>query len=151
MGLDMYLYRKNNSGKKDEVMYWRKANPIHNWFVQNIQGDNDDCGVYEVSKDELKELLNLCEIVLSSCELVEGFIKNGQWFKDGKLEDIVVLSLTIEDPSIAKELLPTKAGFFFGSLEYNKFYYEDILYTRDELKKLLSKDENCTYVYTSSW
>ena len=24
--------------------YWRKANQIHNWFVTNIQGGNDNCG-----------------------------------------------------------------------------------------------------------
>ena len=26
-----------------EVMYWRKANYIHNWFVENIQNGSDDC------------------------------------------------------------------------------------------------------------
>ena len=29
-----------------EVLMWRKANAIHNWFVQNVQKGVDDCGVY---------------------------------------------------------------------------------------------------------
>ncbi len=29
-----------------EVMYWRKSNAIHKWFVDNVQGGVDDCGNY---------------------------------------------------------------------------------------------------------
>ena len=27
----------------EEVGYWRKANAIHKWFVDNVQDGNDDC------------------------------------------------------------------------------------------------------------
>ena len=37
--------------------YWRKVNAVHNWFVQNVQNGEDDCGEYYVSKDKIKELL----------------------------------------------------------------------------------------------
>ena len=37
--------------------YWRKSNQIHNWFVSNVQNDEDDCGEYYVPNDKLKELL----------------------------------------------------------------------------------------------
>ena len=37
----------------EEVGYWRKANAIHNWFVNNIQNGKDDCRRYEVSKENL--------------------------------------------------------------------------------------------------
>ena len=37
--------------------YWRKVNSVHNWFVQNVQNGEDDCGEYYVSHDKLKELL----------------------------------------------------------------------------------------------
>ena len=33
----------------ERVGYWRKANHIHKWFVDNVQGGNDDCGDYLVS------------------------------------------------------------------------------------------------------
>ena len=37
--------------------YWRNVNSVHNWFVQNVQNGEDDCGEYYVSHDKLKELL----------------------------------------------------------------------------------------------
>ena len=37
--------------------YWRKVNAVHNWFVENVQRGEDDCGEYYVSHDKLKELL----------------------------------------------------------------------------------------------
>ena len=66
MGLDMYLKGKKFlwtderkklkvsgvklpkgveiSGIEFNVGYWRKANAIHNWFVENVQKYDDDCG-----------------------------------------------------------------------------------------------------------
>lgn len=44
--------------------YWRKANAVHKWFVDNVQGGNDDCREYEVSRDELKTLRELCQDIL---------------------------------------------------------------------------------------
>jgi hypothetical protein len=43
------------------VGYWRKANQIHGWFVDNVQGGNDDCREYIVSRDQLHELRELCK------------------------------------------------------------------------------------------
>ena len=45
----------------EEVAYWRKANQIHRWFVDNIQDGEDNCESYEVSKQQLEELLGVCE------------------------------------------------------------------------------------------
>jgi hypothetical protein len=50
----------------EEVMYWRKANHIHKWFVDNVQDGVDDCKEHWVSEEKLQELLNLCEKVLES-------------------------------------------------------------------------------------
>ena len=44
--------------------YWRKANQIHKWFVDNVQDGNDNCGEYYVSHDQLKELLTTCRQAL---------------------------------------------------------------------------------------
>ena len=45
--------------------YWRKANQIHAWFVDNVQQGNDDCGEYYVSHEKLKELLSLVNKALA--------------------------------------------------------------------------------------
>lgn len=48
----------------EEVAYWRKANAIHQWFVDNVQDGVDDCGYYYADDDKLKELLSLVNDVL---------------------------------------------------------------------------------------
>lgn len=39
-----------------EAMYWRKCYPIHDWFVDNVQGGVDDCKRYEVKPEQLIQL-----------------------------------------------------------------------------------------------
>ena len=46
-----------------EAGYWRKANQIHKWFVDNVQEGNDDCKDYPVSREDLEKLLDACEKV----------------------------------------------------------------------------------------
>jgi hypothetical protein len=64
------------------ALYWRKANQIHNWFVDNVQQGNDDCKNYYVSHEKLNELLSVCEEALvkidpSLLPPVEGFFFGG--------------------------------------------------------------------------
>lgn len=48
-----------------EAGYWRKANAIHQWFVQNCQEGEDDCGSYYVGREQLAELRDLCRKILA--------------------------------------------------------------------------------------
>ncbi len=50
------------------VGYWRKANQIHGWFVNNIQNGVDDGGEYYVDPYKLDNLLDLCKTVLAQPE-----------------------------------------------------------------------------------
>ena len=45
------------------VMYWRKSNAIHNWFVREIGDGVDDCRALELTTDRLRDLVKLCERV----------------------------------------------------------------------------------------
>ena len=110
--------------------YWRKANQIHQWFVDNVQGGNDNCGEYYVAEEQLEELRSLCNEVLAN--------------KDNK--------------ELAEELLPPSGGFFFGTYEIDEWYYQNIQYTADRLKAILElakqdKDNQnyITFAYQSSW
>jgi hypothetical protein len=127
MGLDMYLTKKTFIGanykhrdvkikidctigdKKivfnpeqiseitELVGYWRKANAIHNWFVQNVQEGKDECEETFVPIEKLNELKNLCQII----------IKN-------------------KDKKLIEEKLPPTEGFFFGSTEIDEYYFDDL-------------------------
>ena len=46
-----------------EAGYWRKANAIHQWFVDNCQNGVDQCQDTYVPREKLQELLALCKTV----------------------------------------------------------------------------------------
>ena len=64
----------------EEVGYWRKANQIHRWFVENVQDGVDNCGDYFVPPSSLEELLELCEKVKADNSLAESLLPAGNGF-----------------------------------------------------------------------
>ena len=79
----------------EEVGYWRKANQIHRWFVENVQSGTDDCGSYWVSREKLEELLDLCKQVRDDNSKAEellpsasGFFFGGTEYDEWYYEDI---------------------------------------------------------------
>jgi len=104
------------------VGYWRKANQIHNWFVQNIQNGNDNCGNYYVSRENLETLKGLCVEVLSK-----------------------------KDYDTAKELLPNGEGFFFGGTGFDEWYFESVEKTIEILSRCLEMPAEISFEYQSSW
>lgn len=136
-----------------EVGYWRKANAIHRWFVENVQDDVDDCGRYEVSKEQLETLLEICIEVRDKSKMGKAWINNGETYANGQWCPNYVEGETVVNPEVAEELLPTQGGFFFGSTEYDQYYMEDIIDTIDILTKVLEATDfdREMIVYTSSW
>jgi hypothetical protein len=109
----------------EQVAYWRKANAIHKWFVDNCQKGIDECQHSYVSAKQLRELLDLVSKAIGAC-------------------------LTGQSP---EEILPTQAGFFFGNTEYDRWYEQMLEDTRTMLEAILSEPgaENAEYYYHSSW
>ena len=61
LGLDDYIENGDASLQVQmTVAYWRKANAIHKWFVDNCQGGVDECQVSWVTREKLVELRDLC-------------------------------------------------------------------------------------------
>lgn len=123
MGLDMYLskktYVKNWAHKEDkhrvvvtlndqtrldikpervtyvdeEVMYWRKVNAVHAWFVENVQDGIDECQESRVTIEQLDELATICEKVVrdKNPELLpsrSGFLFGSTDYDDYYYEEI---------------------------------------------------------------
>ena len=152
MGLDMYLdnrkyvganYEFNNitgnielfrDGKKininfdkvvyvvERVAYWRKANAIHNWFVENIQDGVDDCKEYYVSITQLHNLLDKVDAVLNDHSLASTILPSKSGFFFGN---------TAYD------------NWYYEDLEYTKEILENIIQN--------SKPYEDTLYYSSSW
>ena len=117
MGLDMMLIHDGN-----EIGYWRKANAIHKWFVDNVQDGVDDCGDYKVTQEHLIQLHNTCNNVLADPNLAEQLLPTQGGFFFGE----------------------TKYSMnYINDLEYTKRIIDEILeyksYCLDEL------------YYSSSW
>jgi hypothetical protein len=153
MGLDMYLEKRTfigaeykhrevkgtcnitAEGKKipikfnrissicERVGYWRKANQIHAWFVKNVQKGKDDCGDYNVTLEQLKELVATCKTILKNkgkaSELLPsqgGFFFGGTDYDEYYFDDLkyTVKMLT----PIIKELEKEYANKNFSDLYY---------------------------------
>ena len=125
-----------------EVGYWRKANAIHNWFVENVQNGEDDCGYYVVTKEELNELKRVCEEVYESLDDNDMTTKINE---DGF--EIEVYNNT----ELADNLLPTIDGFFFGGTQYDRYYKEDLLNTINICKDCQYIQDDMEILYHSSW
>ena len=150
MGLDMYLTAKRYVSDYDDadkalgtelmrhfpelaadqtiqevtvrVGYWRKANAIHQWFVDNVQDGEDNCASYYVSREALDELKAHCALVLANRDQ-------------------------------AADELPTASGFFFGSTEYDAWYFQSLEHTVEILDRALSLMETGSWniEYHASW
>lgn len=188
MGLDMYLHRKKYVGAnfehrnvtgeirikvgnqdlpidfkkvsyiEEEVGYWRKANAIHNWFVNNVQDGKDDCKDYYVELSQLKELLDKCKEVKSIAEMKKGKVSIGMKMTEDGLVDEFEDGEYISNAEEVEKILPTKDGFFFGSTAYDEYYMQDIDYTIEVLSKLIEDEEKLNkngiwteFYYHSSW
>lgn len=139
--LKKYEYTRGSSycswqSYSGEVGYWRKANHIHKWFVDNVQSGEDDCGHYLVTKEDLISLLKTARKVVD-CFNEDGTVKRG------KLK-------------VVESLLPTCNGFFFGNTEYDEWYLSSVQDTIAIIEKALRGDEAIDWddevlVYNSSW
>jgi hypothetical protein len=152
MGLDMYLSRstyiggyfehREVSGKvevkiKDkilkfnpksiseiieQVMYWRKANQIHAWFVKNVQNGVDECQRSYVSFEKLKELY---DVVCKALDTKDASIlppQSGFFFGSTDVDD-----------------------YYWQDLEDTKQILEKII------KEDSETPEGYSYYYQSSW
>jgi hypothetical protein len=117
------------------IGYWRKANAIHGWFVRNLAGDVDNCDPIDVSPDDLASLRDAC---------------------------LAILHLRTTDPDaariLAEDTLPPAPGFFFGTYDYDAYYYESLQYTSDLLTTIIAQvnDEasplyGASFQYEASW
>jgi hypothetical protein len=73
-------------GVTAQIGYWRKANAIHNWFVDNVQEGEDNCRPYYVSLEQLEELKHVCETVLADPARAEELLPTANGFFFGSTD-----------------------------------------------------------------
>ena len=115
------------------VVYWRKANAIHNWFIENVAGGLDDCEPFEVSREELQALCFDIKEVLGVRDMQEA---NPDEALPGP-----------------EDILPTASGFFFGDTEYDDYYWHYLEKTLSRIGNLLTNEKfaDFDFEYRASW
>jgi len=61
-----------------------------------------------------------------------------------------ICNQVLADHSLAEELLPTSAGFFFGSTDFDEYYFKDLEYTVKVIDRCL-KSKFDYFEYQASW
>jgi len=69
-----------------EAAYWRKANAIHKWFVDNVQEGKDECVEHYVSREDIRKLLDACSQVLADHTLAPTLLPSADGFFFGSTE-----------------------------------------------------------------
>jgi hypothetical protein len=158
MGLDMYLraneyvYRHNFNRQTDEDT----INPIFNEIVSRL---------------ELEDVIDKTGFAGLTIDVPMGYWRKSNmihhWFvnnlADGvdecqpiivRREDLEQLKETcievIANPTDAEELLPTGSGFFFGSTEYDEYYFGDLNDTIGIINRCLESKFDY-FEYQASW
>jgi len=134
----------------EELMYWRKANQIHGWFVHNTQEVVEEVKYY-VTKEDLQNLLDVCKQVLdvlSKSEIKTVQVRSGWSGGEETYSDVETYDCEDE----IRELLPPTEGFFYGSYEIDEWYKNNIEETVEFLERELPKsDEHDDFEYYASW
>ena len=111
--------------------YFRKVNFLFAYF-QNKGKLMDEYYAF-VEKEDVEDIISKCEKILAAK-------KDNTWLNEDE---------TIEE--FAASLLPTQSGFFFGSTDYDEYYFDDVKDCLRQMKQYLKlfKDEGTGYVIFS--
>lgn len=109
-------------------IYWRKANAIHSWFVENCQDGIDECEEAAVTAGQLGALRATCSNALTA-------------YKTGHKDE-------------AEKILTPQSGFFFGSTDVDEWWAEDVERTITEIDKVTAEADRVggvSFACLSSW
>jgi len=98
----------------EEAGYWRKANAIHKWFVDNVQDGVDNCSEYYVDFSQLEELKSLCEEVLKTKDATKLPPEGGFFFGSTDVDEYYFEDLR-ETIKIINSLEPGEEYYYRSS------------------------------------
>jgi hypothetical protein len=149
MGLDMYLSARRYVSEYSER-------------DKELRGELDKLS--DIAGLPIQEVV--CEAMYwrKANAIHDWFVKNVQkgvddcgtyYVSNDKLKELLELCKEVwANKGKACELLPTASGFFFGTVEYDDWYFENIQDTIARLESLLSNQQitdNFIFEYHSSW
>lgn len=110
-------------------VYWRKANAVHAWFVDECQDGIDECQESPVQGEQLAKLRALCLDALAAyarCDFEQ-----------------------------ARKIMEPQSGFFFGSTDVDEYWAADMQHTADEIERVIKLAAQTRgvvdFTYQASW
>ena len=103
----------------EQLARFVKTNQVFAWFIKHVMNGQVDKNYYEVSREHLVNLLDVCNNVINS------FGSKGKNY--------------VVDKDVAKELLPLMdgTGYFFGVDDYNEMYAHQVIAVANTVKTIL--------------
>lgn len=126
MGLDMYVVERNKKDNQEdyEFAYFRKFNALHNYFETEHNAGN---------LDETPITLEMAQLLKDKAD---------------------VILARPNTPDVAEAILPAGYGPFFGSDQYDDYYYScvrDMQRMSLKLINILSEPNNQREFYYHAW
>ena len=147
MGLDMYLNAKR--------FLWHSEEELANKITANFP---------ELGDKKVKNITAEIGYWRKSNQIHKWFVDNVQDGTDDcgdyevsteKLKELLdLIDKVLADKTQAPNLLPNSSGFFFGSQDYDEYYFQDLEYTKTLIEGILGNEElrkHWYLEYHSSW
>ena len=153
MGLDMYLE------KRTYVKQWDHQSAEEKYEVAVTKGGQPT----NIDPKKIKYIIEEAGYWRKANQIDQWFVEKVQKGEDNckeysvdyeQLRDLLnACEDVLEDHSKAEQLLPRSSGFFFGSTDYDDYYFEQVQNTYDILMSIVSAGDADTaeYTYQSSW
>ena len=120
MGLDIFLLNE----KEEQLADFRKINFVMGWLCRTFETNPEEVNLKPIllSKEKLNDLIDKTETIINAKS-------NSDDWKE-----------------IAKSTLPIYEGFFFGSYEYDDYYYGRIRFVHNSLKNIINTEQDIRIV-----
>ena len=86
---------------------------------------------------------------------IDKEVENCEYYelsKETMLDLLDRIDKVLADHAFAEELLPTQGGLFFGSTQYDEWYFKSLQDAKDKLEEdVKSMDDDDTAVFWSWW
>lgn len=156
MGLDMYLYLEkedyNCSLDNDYEGYPRKLRDFEDEILKRNFGSINTRTQYQIGywrKDNAihQWFVDNCANGIDNCRDMYVSVEAAE-------ELLSIVAKIKADHSLAKELLPTQEGFFFGTTDYDEWYFNALDYTERILREAINfvkENDDYSIIYSASW
>lgn len=159
MGLDMYLNKRKRLDvydfNKDECTAKKVTVTVKSEFAdgevkeQEYVVDNPDFdGRVDLPFMYWRKANAIHAWILRATKQKEDNCKPIEIYGDKLIELAKACKTVLDDHTKAEELLPTQEGFFFGSTDYDEYYYRDL---QDTYEKFKDVNPNDCFIYQASW